>query len=282
MSSDVFDKFDDWVKSQDDLGKERTREFRGILEEVKRKIEERYGEGDDNEEEIEVVMDDEMTRIMAEVVSRRVHVLLSMRGPEGVELMKECIREAGDDGGLTEGIISFIIDFLEEFVEQSASLDARNAALMGEVLEFVKSHNDVPEVEAFFDSKVPELDGNFMAHLNRQEKRLLASPSATVETAKLLDMVKVVKVLSTEAVGRSLSEGSNVAVIMNQLLQYDSDSTRVQVMRAGLATRDDLWKEEFFKKIDEAIIETKGMESEDGKEMRRRLETMQNDNNEFL
>ena len=92
-------------------------------------------------------------------------------------------------------------------MEQSASLDARNAALMGEVLEFVKSHNDVPEVEAFFDSKVPELDGNFMAHLNRQEKRLLASPSATVETAKLLDMVKVVKVLSTEAVGRSLSEG---------------------------------------------------------------------------
>ena len=86
----------------------------------------------------------------------------------------------------------------------------------------------------------------------------------------------------TQHLSPLVSSGSNVAVIMNQLLQYDSDSTRVQVMRAGLATRDDLWKEEFFKKIDEAIVETKGMESEDGKEMRRRLETMQNDNNEFL
>ena len=43
--------------------------------------------------------------------------------------MKECIREAGDDGGLTEGIISFIIDFLEE-VRAVAEHSLRNVVVL--------------------------------------------------------------------------------------------------------------------------------------------------------
>lgn len=121
-----------------------------------------------------------------------------------------------------------------------------------------------------------------MAHLSRQEKRLLSSPSATVETAKLLDMFKVIKVLVMDAQGRALSEGGDVAVIVNQLLQYDDDEARVQVMRAGLEARDAEWKQQFFEKIEEVIGETEGIRSDDGREMRRRLETLQKNGNEFL
>ncbi|GMH49000.1 hypothetical protein TrLO_g15505 [Triparma laevis f. longispina] len=279
MDSDAFDKFDEWVGSQGNLKSSRESEFKFVLEELKAFIEERTGR---EEGEVTVVMDEEMTRGMAEVVSRKVHVLLSMRGVEGVDLMKACIEEAGEDGGLTSGLISFIIDFLEEFVSQSASLDSRNTQLLGSLIDFVRSNNDVAKVEEFFDGNVEELDGNFMAHLSRQEKRLLSSPSATVETAKLLDMFKVIKVLVMDAQGRALSEGGDVAVIVNQLLQYDDDETRVQVMRAGLEARDAEWKQQFFEKIEEVIGETEGIKSDDGREMRRRLETLQKNRNEFL
>lgn len=93
MDSDAFDKFDEWVGSQGDLKSSRESEFKFVLEELKAFIEERTG---GEEGEVTVVMDEEMTRGMAEVVSRKVHVLLSMRGVEGVDLMKACIEEAGE------------------------------------------------------------------------------------------------------------------------------------------------------------------------------------------
>ena len=60
---------------------------------------------------------------LLQLASTSTYFLLSMRGPEGVDVMKACIDEAGDDGGLTEGLVSFVIDFLEEFVELSAAME---------------------------------------------------------------------------------------------------------------------------------------------------------------
>lgn len=60
---------------------------------------------------------------LSQLASTSTYFLLSMRGPEGVEVMRSEIDRAGDDGGLTAGLVSFVIDFLEEFVELSAAME---------------------------------------------------------------------------------------------------------------------------------------------------------------
>jgi len=269
LDSDVFANFTTWESSQSDLVSERGRLFSELMSSMRLLVEE------SGETTIDVTS--ELGVSLLQLASTSTYFLLSMRGPEGVEVMRSEIDRAGDDGGLTAGLVSFVIDFLEEFVELSAAMEERNKHLLGEVVNFVRQNSSsVPETTAFMDGLAARFDASFLSHVDLQASRLLKAPAATVETAKMLDLVRVVKVLCVEAVGRTFGEAAEV---MGQLAQYEDDGMRGQVLKAGMEARDEKWREEFWAGLEEAVEGLQGEATtrkgdEDRVELKRRLETM--------
>ena len=251
MDGDFFEDYEEWkVEDSERLSKQR-KEFHELLRSlVTAENQEEHWPG---------------------IVARHVDVIVSMQGFEGVNLMKEALEKAEQNGFTVEQVsdaINYIVSFIEEFVEQTKSINDAHKELLGKIIRTITNLNDVQEATAeeildeVLESEKENFSPGFLRHLEGECNRILSAPNKTREATKLLEILRSIQARVVEELGQDLGEG---ALVLGQLLGYDDPTERLAVLDAGLTVRGLGFAEELrlltqealegFQKLDPSQVE---------------------------
>ena len=221
------------------------------------------------------------------IMTRKIDLILSMQGFEGVAILKEAIAEAqqtGDEERIfaVESAVNLILTFAEEFVSNAASLDDGNKQVLGKIVKEITSGwdkstpssspsgegkgfgntgggmkaksrpgiDDEARLDALFEREKDNFTPGFLRHLEGECKRIASASRLTPESAKLLETLRMIQARVVEELGQELGEG---AVVLGQLLGYDDRSERLAVLDAGLTVRGIPFAKELVELTEEAL-----------------------------
>jgi len=210
---------------------------------------------------------DPSSTILPGLLSKNVDLFLNMRGFEGVQLMKEAMQDAEESGDeeRVERVslaVDAILNFMEEFVDQAKMMDSVNKELLGKIIRAMTGAKATKDDDDEEDEKEEEDDDDdgekdqiqraeerldqvlehekenftpgFLRHIEGECTRIANAPKMTRESARLLQMMRVIQARVVEELGKDLGEG---ALVLGQLLGYDDKDERFAVLNAGLQVR---------------------------------------------
>jgi len=230
MEGDFFEDYDKWESEDAVRITEQDKEFKNLVDSL-----------------VATENPDHLPGIMA----RNIDLLLSMRGFEGVRLMKEAIKEAEESGdeNQIESVsvaVDYIISFIEEFVDQAKSIDDGNKQLLGKIIRSMAKDGTVDNndrrtarereesLDLILQQEKENFSPGFLRHLEGECQRIASAPITSPKSAKLLETLKLIQTRVVEELGKDLGEGAEV---LGQLLGYDDLTERLAVLDAGLTVR---------------------------------------------
>ncbi len=223
MDGDFFEDYEEWKEEDSERLTKQRMEFHELLQSlVTAENQEEHWPG---------------------IVARHVDVIVNMQGFEGVNLMKEALEKAEQNGFTVEQVsdaINYIVSFIEEFVDQTKSINDAHKELLGKIIRTITNLNDVQEATAeeildeVLESEKENFSPGFLRHLEGECNRILSAPNKTREATKLLEILRSIQARVVEELGQDLGEG---ALVLGQLLGYDDPTERLAVLDAGLTVR---------------------------------------------
>ena len=244
LESDFWDDQEKWEKDEEIRGERRKLEFQRLLNDV-----------------MAAANPDHLPGIM----TRNVDLLLSMRGYEGVALMREAMEEAlvsGDDdrSRQVEAAVDYILTFVEEFVGNARQIDENNKALLGKIVRAITNgwdgHGDRPGrtdealLDDLMDKEKEKFTPGFLRYLEGECGRIASAPKMTPESGRLLQTMRILQTRVLEELGAEMGEGAQV---LGQLLGYENRAERLAVLDAGLTVRGVEFAEELATLTAEAL-----------------------------
>jgi len=190
------------------------------------------------------------------LLTQNLDLLLSVRGYEGENLINEAMEQANETGDMqyidqVGMACEYLLSFLTEFVEQAQCMDDANKNLLGKIIltatDPKKNENDLDEV---INEEKDNFTPGFLRHIEGECDRITASQNMTPESAKMLQVLRIVQTRVLEELGAELGEGASV---LSQLLGYDDDEERSAVLGAGLTVRGADFAEEMLAMTQEAL-----------------------------
>lgn len=179
------------------------------------------------------------------LVTKNIDLLMNVRG-NGVMLFNDELAKAQETGDeeiieRANAAVEYIVFFVETFVSQLANTDTGNKALLGKIFKTVKNaegDSSSLERQEQLDAMIKEEKANFtpgfLRHLEAVCAKIAGSKTMTPESAKMLEIMRVIQARIVEELGAHLGEGAQV---LGQLLGYETSDERLAVLDAGLTVR---------------------------------------------
>ena len=177
------------------------------------------------------------------IMTKRMDLLLDIRGYEGSKLIEDILKEAEEKGeehaNQVMDAIEFILSFTEAFVDNAQTLDDCNKNLLGKIIKTMsKADTAARDREELLDSLMEKEKENFtpgfLRHVEGECERIAAAPTMTPESSRLLEILRVIQARVLEELGKDMGEE---ALVLGQLLGYDNAKERLAVLDAGLTVR---------------------------------------------
>ena len=142
--------------------------------------------------------------------------------------------------------VNVIVSFVETFVEEAQSMDEVYKQLMGKIFQSISPNNQEgggdTAAAPFGEVALEELLANekeaftpgFLRHVDGECNRIASLKTISPESAKMLEILRVIQARILEELGKGIGEG---AIVLGQLLGYDEKAERLAVLDAGLAVR---------------------------------------------
>lgn len=248
-SGDPFLNARQWEAEQSDVKEEQAACFKSMVSDLRAAVE-------DSAEGVDIDLAGPVGGKLNGIISNNLHVLLTMRGPIGVEIMRRCIEEDAAEDNLTPLLVDYTIDFLETFVEEAAEADDENKRLLMEIMKAAGAgkHDDRSVANSALDEYLKEnkarFSSGFLKHLDGEVQRLRNLPGASPQTAKMMELLRVIQIRVLDEIG---SDFGDAATVLSQLLQYDDVELRNKVILPGLEVRGPEFATEMLKLVEEAL-----------------------------
>ncbi len=177
------------------------------------------------------------------IMTKHMELLLNIRGYEGSKLIESILQEAESQGqeyvNKVIDAIEFILSFTEAFVNNASTLDDYNKRLLGKIIKTMSkadtSARDREELlDKLMDSEMENFTPGFLRHVEGECARIAAASSMTPESARLLEILRIIQARVLEELGKDMGEEAQV---LGQLLGYDNTKERLAVLDAGLTVR---------------------------------------------
>ena len=226
-----------------------------------------------------------MTISQAELIPRllanNIQLIMGLQGEEGAQVISSILQDAktgtggeddedGDAYGQTLETVEMILSFAEDFVGQAKEMDGNNKMLLGKIMKaMVTSENDqsvsggegriageddASSREEALDNVMKEEKKNFttgfLRHLEGECDRITNQPQVSPESARLLEILRMIQTRVLEELGEDLGEA---ALVLGQLMGYEKDEELLGVLDAGLTVRGNEFALEMASLTEEAL-----------------------------
>jgi len=177
------------------------------------------------------------------LLANNIELIFSLRGYEGAEVISELVDEAKVEGPehfqRTVTTVETILTFAEDFVDEATQLDSQNKALLGKIIKTMtlKEKTDLTKEELLDQLMEDERENftpGFLRHLDGECARIANAPRMTPESARLLEIIRIIQARVLEELGTDLGEA---AVVLGQLMGYEKEEELRGVLDAGLTVR---------------------------------------------
>lgn len=176
--------------------------------------------------------------------------------------LESLLHDAQVQHGETAGLrmaeaLDSVVQCAEEFVAQAKSMEEEHQALLGRILRLASDKTSVPSstdredaLDKLLDETRESLTPGFLRHLERECDRIAAAPILTPASARLSELLCVVRARIVEELGRNLGE---VAQVLGSLASCDDPSERKALVDAAVAVRGSTFARDLASAADEAL-----------------------------
>lgn len=240
-----------------------------------------------SKEEFQALVDEVMKVPQPELVPRllanNIELIIGLQGEDGAQIISSTLEDAkrsDDEADMEESdglyaqtlqTIDIILSFAEDFVGQAQKMDSSNKKLLGKIIKaIVKPENDMSidggegrdtGVEDVASRREEELDRvmreekknfstGFLRHIEGECDRITSARKVTPESAKLLELLRMIQTRVLEELGQDLGEA---ALVLGQLMGYEKEEELLGVLDAGLTIRGNEFALEMASLTEEAL-----------------------------
>jgi hypothetical protein len=207
---------------------------------------------------LEQVMSVQDPQHIPSLLTKHMDLILALNGEEGVAAVQSILDEARatqDEAMISqlEQAVDLTLTFAEDFVQTASSLDDQNKQLLGKIIRTM-SDSSLPAreredaLDALFATEHVNFSAGFLRHLEGECSKLAQSRVLRQDTARTLEMLRIIQRRVLEEVGQDLGEAAQV---LGQLIGYDNEAERLAVLSAGLSVRG----VEFAREVKELTVE---------------------------
>jgi len=199
------------------------------------------------------------------------------------DLMEETIAEdiANDETSqdrleqLSEAA-NVIITFVEAFVDETKTMDNVYKEILGTIFRSMSPRQTESkgsdkqsaekvameeQLDSLLASSKEAFTPGFLRHVEGECERLSNVKESTEETMRMLSLMRLIQTRVLEELGKGLGDG---AVVLGQLLGYESEAERLAVLDAGLAVRGIAFARELLELTSEALDGFEAVKREGG------------------
>uniref|UniRef100_A0A7R9ZLG0 Uncharacterized protein n=1 Tax=Craspedostauros australis TaxID=1486917 RepID=A0A7R9ZLG0_9STRA len=222
---------------------------------------------------------------LPQVMARNVETILSLKGEDGAEILKQVLEESKDneDFPRTIEIMESIMSFTEDFVEQAETMDMQNKKLLGKIINTMRDKESGGNREELLDKLIAKEKENFtpgfLRHLDGECERIAGAPKMTPESVRLLEIIRIIQTRVLEELGKDLGEG---AIVLGQLMAYEKIEEMNGVLEAGLMVRGVSFAHEMKALTEEALEGFTQVRGEVDSELVERVEIVDKKLQEYL
>ncbi|KAG7358158.1 hypothetical protein IV203_014745 [Nitzschia inconspicua] len=166
--------------------------------------------------------------------------------------------------------VELILSFAEDFVQQAQEMDNHNKQLLGKIIKTMMmtnndNDNDTNSVSSIRDGvtmspeelldlvmeeEKAQFTPGFLRHLEGECDRISGAPKMTRESARLLEILRIIQTRVLEELGKEMGEAT---LVLGQLMGYDSEEELLGVLDAGLTVRGTDFAMEMARLTEEAL-----------------------------
>jgi hypothetical protein len=194
------------------------------------------------------------------VLTKQMGLILNLSGEEGVETVEAILNEAKEEEGdeaaeRLEEVIDLVLSFAEEFVQQAVGVDDTNKKILGKIIRAI-SNKDVAgrdreeALDELFAAERDNITAGFLRHIEGECERIAAAPKMTPESARLLEILRIIQTRALEELGLDLGQAAQA---LGQLIGYENKAERTAVLEAGLAVQGVDFAREMVALTEEAL-----------------------------
>lgn len=196
------------------------------------------------------------------LLTRNLELIFSVIGDrdDGFQLIESIREETRTEfgekaAGEVSSAMDLILAFAESFVEQTSGYDKQNKELLGRIIKLISDKERTANtreqaLDELLEKEKTHLSAGFLRHLDRECGRIMAAPTMSPESTRLLQMLRVIQTRVLEELGTELGEA---ALVLGQLVGYETESERLAVLEAGLSVRGPDFAQELWQQTDEAL-----------------------------
>lgn len=209
---------------------------------------------------LNAVVNSDKPEELPSLLATNIEMILKAMNTNGLieEVIQEDIEKINNNNGNMERLdelssaVNIIISFVESFVEEAQSMDDVYKKLLGKIFQSIapntqegggiSSTTGGENTSLFGEDALEDLLSNekeaftpgFLRHVDGECNRIASLPTISPESAKMLEILRVIHARILEELGKGIGEG---AIVLGQLLGYDDKAERLAVLDAGLAVR---------------------------------------------
>eukprot|EP00536_Pseudo-nitzschia_multiseries_P007971 jgi/Psemu1/296756/fgenesh1_pm.193_\ len=232
---------------------------------------------------VEQVMKTTKSEHVPRLLVNNIELILGLQGEDGAQIISNILEDSRSEGETddeydkdsvytqTLQTIEIILSFAEDFVQQAQDMDSNNKNLLGKIIKaMVKTENDTSisggegrslgendmasKREEALDKVMKEekkkFSTGFLRHIEGECDRIANQPKMTPESARLLDILRMIQTRVVEELGQDLGEA---ALVLGQLMGYEKEEELLGVLEAGLTVRGNEFALEMAGLTEEAL-----------------------------
>jgi hypothetical protein len=196
-------------------------------------------------------------------------LIMQLQGDTGTRVISSILEETMEqdeeqsNGNLllydqTLQAIETILAFAEDFVEQAKEMYDHNKHLLGKIIKaMLKKDNEnagngvrstgfapLPNnnhcmsreeaLDQLLEAEKDKFTPGFLRHIEGECERITNAPKMTRESARLLEILRIIQTRVLEELGKDMGES---AIVLGQLMGYDNENELLGVLDAGLTVR---------------------------------------------
>jgi hypothetical protein len=203
------------------------------------------------------------------LLANNMPLIMQLQGDTGTRVISSILEETMEqdeeqsNGNLllydqTLQAIETILAFAEDFVEQAKEMDDHNKHLLGKIIKaMLKKDNEnagngvrstgfapLPNnnhcmsreeaLDQLLEAEKDKFTPGFLRHIEGECERITNAPKMTRESARLLEILRIIQTRVLEELGKDMGES---AIVLGQLMGYDNENELLGVLDAGLTVR---------------------------------------------
>ncbi|KAL3911753.1 MAG: hypothetical protein SGARI_001488 [Bacillariaceae sp.] len=193
--------------------------------------------------------------------------IMQLQGDAGTRVISNILEEVTENNekqhlyDQTLQAIETILTFAEDFVHEAKAMDDHNKQVLGKIIKAMTNKNSEDSSSSSAISREEALDlllegekesftPGFLRHIEGECERITQAPKMTRESARLLEILRVVQTRVLEELGKEMGES---AVVLGQLLGYEDEKELLGVLDAGLTVRGEEFAKEMAQNTQEAL-----------------------------